>query len=205
MSDRLAYPNIPEQSIEVHIPLNITSLLQGPKRHYQLASTLQNTCDRFFKQTVNQLKPKRVKRSGRPTQEDNGWGTIEYRLLNMEYDGRSIKHIDNLCKKLYKGSTLPEPYAYYLMEKLKEQMIQLGVKYTFIRIHANEAGDLVFPITNASSTDLDKATALPTFSQMRDRHFAVAIVDYEGRIQLAPTDDGRIPELNIPIRVLCEE
>ncbi len=59
--DRLAYPNIPEQSIEVHIPLNITTVLEGPKRHYQLASTLQNTCDRFFKQTIDQLEPKRTK------------------------------------------------------------------------------------------------------------------------------------------------
>ncbi len=91
------------------------------------------------------------------------------KLLNMEYGGRTVKHIDNLCKKLYKGSTLPEPYAYYLMEKLKKQMVDLEVKYMFIRVHANEAGDLVFPITNASSTDLDKATALPVFSQMRDR------------------------------------
>ncbi len=92
------------------------------------------------------------------SRKKKGWGTIDYRLLNMEYDGRTLKHIDDLCKKLYKGSTLPEPYAYYLMEKLKEQMVQMGVKYTFIRIHANE---------RETSFSLLLMQALPTLTRLQ--------------------------------------
>ncbi len=138
-------------------------------------------------------------------QESEGWGPIRIKPINMQYVGRTVKQLNDLCKKLYKDSALPEPFVYHLMEELKGQMLEQGIAHAIIHVQSNQIGKLVFPTTNASTTDLDRATVFSAFAQMRDRQYAVAIVSSHGQIGLAPTENGKIPDLNIPIHVLCEE
>ncbi len=203
--DRLAYPSIPERSIEVQIPLNVTPLLDGLARHYHLAGALQNTCDQVWKQTVDHIQVNREKRSGRQQNNIENWGPITCKPIHMDYRGTTIKQLRGLCERFYKDSILPEPYAYHLMEQLMKHMKEQNIGYTIIHIHSNQNGKLVFPRTNASTTDLDRATVFEAFSQMRDQRYAVTIVDSEGKIMLAPTENGKIPDLNTPIEVLCEK
>ncbi len=50
--EELAHLSIPERHIEVTIPLNITTILNGPRKFYMLAGMLQNSCDRYWKQII---------------------------------------------------------------------------------------------------------------------------------------------------------
>ncbi len=50
--EELAQSSIPERRIEVTIPINITTILTGPRKFYSLAGMLQNSCDRYWKQII---------------------------------------------------------------------------------------------------------------------------------------------------------
>ncbi len=160
----LAYPSIPERRVEITIPLNITPILNGPTRYYHLAGTLQNTCDHFWKQTVEYKPLKRRKRADcQPENElQEDWGSTLYKPIHLDYRWMTLKSLNGLCEQL--GLTIPEPYTYHVMEQLKKQMRQQGIKHTFINVKANQIGKLVFPMLNTSTADLDRATPLEAFS-----------------------------------------
>ncbi len=218
--EELAQSSIPERRIEVTIPLNITTILTGPRKFYALAGMLQNSCDRYWKQIIqyqenaerHQVRTKRADSAVKeentiPTDFEDDWGRMYYRRIQTEYQNVEAKRIRNLCKNF--DMTLPEPYAKPLMKGLIERMKKHKLKSIFINIEVQSPTRIVFPTTNATTVPLRDAEPLPQYSHMRDYNYAIAILDDDERIYFAPTMDGQIPDLSEPpwnrqVGILCK-
>ncbi len=217
--EELSPSSIPERRIEVNIPLNITTILSGPRKFYTLAGMLQNSCDRYWKQIIQYQEgannsSTRVKRAdvadenAIPSDFEDRWGKIYYRQIQTDYREVEAKRIQNLCKNF--DMKLPEPFAKPLMQNLIRKMQAHKLSSIFINIEIQASGRIVFPRTNATTVPLKHAQPLPQYSHMRDFRYAIAILDDDEHIYYAPTMDGKIPDLsespwNRQVGILCEQ